>query len=120
MWFAGGWKVFLAYRRRSGCSAVVVLGTLWRSFRGSVAERHVTVCLEARCRTPNSLQGAALVQGAMFVVRMRERFPEVGVTETHPKALLVALGLEAEGAFFQDTMFGRLAVQDIGSTSATP
>ena len=48
----------------------------------------------------NSLQGAALVQGAMFVVRIRERFSDLPVTETHPKALLVALALEAENAFF--------------------
>ena len=53
-------------------------------------------------QAPNSLRGAALVQGAMFVVQMRENFPDVGVTETHPKALLVALGLGAEGAFLQE------------------
>lgn len=44
-------------------------------------------------QTANSLRGAALVQGAMFVWRMREKFPGVPVTETHPKALLKALGL---------------------------
>lgn len=47
----------------------------------------------------NSLRGAALVQGAMFVQRVRERFPEVPVTETHPKALLAALGMEDGGTF---------------------
>lgn len=36
----------------------------------------------------NSLRGAALIQGAMLVVRLRERFPEIMITETHPKALL--------------------------------
>lgn len=40
----------------------------------------------------NSLRGAALVQGAMFVQRVRERFPNVNVTEAHPNALLKALG----------------------------
>ena len=43
-------------------------------------------------QTPNSLRGAALVQGAMFVQRLREKFPGVPVTETHPKAAAIALG----------------------------
>jgi predicted nuclease with RNAse H fold len=43
-------------------------------------------------QTPNSLRGAALVQGAMFVERLREKFPGVPVTETHPKAVAIALG----------------------------
>jgi hypothetical protein len=36
----------------------------------------------------NSLRGAAIVQAAMFVQRIREVFPVVPVTEVHPKALL--------------------------------
>jgi len=40
----------------------------------------------------NSLWGAVLAQGMMFVARMREAFPNVNVTETHPKAVLVGLG----------------------------
>jgi predicted nuclease with RNAse H fold len=51
-------------------------------------------------QAPNSLRGAALVQGAMFVLRIRERFPKVGVTETHPKALLVALDMTEEAVFW--------------------
>ncbi len=43
-------------------------------------------------QTPNSLRGAALVQGAMFVQRLREKFPDVAVTESHPKAVAIALG----------------------------
>jgi len=39
----------------------------------------------------NSLRGAALVQGAMFVQRMREAYPALPATESHPKALLSAL-----------------------------
>jgi len=35
----------------------------------------------------NSLRGAAPVQGAMFVFRLREKFPSAPVTEVHPKAL---------------------------------
>lgn len=40
----------------------------------------------------NSLQGAVLVQGMMFVSRLREKFPGVPVTEVHPKALAISLG----------------------------
>ena len=47
----------------------------------------------------NSLRGAAIVQGVMFVQRIREQFVEVGVTEVHPKAVMVALGLEDWSAF---------------------
>lgn len=43
-------------------------------------------------QTANSLRGAALVQGVMFVSRLRERFPGVPVTEAHPKAVAIALG----------------------------
>jgi len=39
----------------------------------------------------NSLRGAALVQAVMFINRIRAMFPEVPVTESHPKALLRAL-----------------------------
>ena len=49
----------------------------------------------------NSLWGAALVQGAMFVLRIRERFPGVCVTETHPKALLVALHMTEGDDFWE-------------------
>lgn len=49
----------------------------------------------------NSLRGAALAQGAMFVYRMRECFPDVGVTETHPKALLAAMGMKKGDSFFK-------------------
>jgi predicted nuclease with RNAse H fold len=43
-------------------------------------------------QTANSLRGAALVQGMMFVVRLRDRFPNVRITEAHPKATALSLG----------------------------
>jgi predicted nuclease with RNAse H fold len=52
-------------------------------------------------QTANSLRGAALVQGAMFVQRMREHFPNIGVTETHPKAVYKALGMKNWAAFIE-------------------
>ena len=42
----------------------------------------------------NSLWGSVLAQGMMFVTRIREVFPRVNISETHPKAVLVALGRE--------------------------
>ncbi|MDP6086636.1 MAG: DUF429 domain-containing protein [Nitrospinota bacterium] len=49
----------------------------------------------------NSLRGAALVQGMMFVDRIRRLFPDVGVTETHPKAVMAALKLKKGDTFFK-------------------
>ena len=42
----------------------------------------------------NSLRGAALVQGALFVERLRAEFGPIPVTEAHPKAMRKALGLK--------------------------
>lgn len=39
----------------------------------------------------NSMWGSVLAQGMMFAARMRERFPEINITETHPKALIRAM-----------------------------
>ena len=52
-------------------------------------------------QTANSLRGAALVQGMMFVQRMREHFPDINVTETHPKAVWKALKLNSGNAFIE-------------------
>jgi predicted nuclease with RNAse H fold len=45
-------------------------------------------------QTANSLRGAALVQGHTTVVRLRERMPQLAITEAHPKALLKAMGVD--------------------------
>lgn len=39
---------------------------------------------------PNSLRGAALIGGAMLAFRIRNKYPEIHITESHPKALLRA------------------------------
>lgn len=49
----------------------------------------------------NSLRGAALAQGMMFVQRLRERFPDVNVTEVHPKAVLSALSLQEDSFYMK-------------------
>ena len=42
----------------------------------------------------NSLRGAALIGGALLASRIREPFPALRITESHPKALLLALRLD--------------------------
>ena len=42
----------------------------------------------------NSLRGAALIGGVLLASRLREQFPALRITESHPKALLLALGLD--------------------------
>ena len=67
---------------------------LWWS-SGRSGDRHADQWLRNRyglsggeVQAANSLRGAALIQGAMFVQRLRELYPDVPVTESHPKALL--------------------------------
>jgi len=48
----------------------------------------------------NSLWGSVLAQGMMFVTRVREAFPGVNVTETHPKAVLAAMGRKKWRGYF--------------------
>ena len=45
-------------------------------------------------QSANSLRGAALVGGAMLAFRIRQKFPDTRITETHPKALLCALKID--------------------------
>lgn len=63
-----------------------------------------------RVQTSNSLRGAALVQGAMFLHLLREQFPGLPATEVHPKALLTAFG-DPSWAVFCDRY--RLAASDV-------
>jgi len=49
-------------------------------------------------QSANSLRGAALVGGGLLASRMREASPGLRITESHPKALLMALKLD--GAAF--------------------
>ena len=69
---------------------------LWWSTR-SGGGRKVDEDLRRKYKIPpgtvqsaNSLRGSVLIGGVMLVHRVRERFPDTGVTESHPKALLKA------------------------------
>lgn len=53
--------------------------------------------LSGTVQSVNSLRGAALVGGMMLAQRIREKFPDTKITETHPKALLFALKLNDTG-----------------------
>ncbi len=43
----------------------------------------------------NSLRGAVLIQGVMVATALRRRWPELPITEAHPKALLKAIWHDA-------------------------
>ncbi len=92
-------------RVKSHPAGVGVDAPLWWS-SGVSSDRRADQWLRATYGLPggqvqaaNSLRGAALIQGAMFVQRVRQLFPGVPVTETHPKALLTALGMKDGDAF---------------------
>ena len=73
----------------------------WSSGKGAyrAADQYLRKQFKNSARTvlaENSLRGAALVQGAMLALRLRERFPHLGITELHPKALLKVLAIGTE------------------------
>lgn len=90
----------VAFVREHLCRAPAGIGVdtpLWWS-SGRSGDRHADQWLRKRyglsggqVQTANSLRGAALTQGVMFVQRMREHYRDVPVTESHPKALLKAV-----------------------------
>ena len=47
-----------------------------------------------KVQSANSLRGAALVGGAMLACRIRQKFSDAKITESHPKAVLYALRLD--------------------------
>ena len=49
----------------------------------------------------NSLRGAAVVQGVLLAMRLRERSPNLPITETHPKALLKTYRLSSDPSWFK-------------------
>jgi hypothetical protein len=44
-------------------------------------------------QSANSLKGSALIQGVLLAMMLRKSYPKIPITESHPKALLLALGL---------------------------
>ena len=59
-------------------------------------------CLPSRnVQSVNRMCGAVLVQGILFAMLLRHRFPDVLITESHPKAVAVALSLRTEVSILQ-------------------
>ncbi len=76
----------------------------WSSSKSS--DRHADMWIRKKyglsggnVQTCNSLRGAALVQGAMLVHRIRTIYPSLSVTESHPKAVWVALKVVSWSAY---------------------
>ena len=69
-----------------------------------MADEKVRNAVRGKCKSPsgtvqslNSLRGAALIGGALLAFRVRQEFPCVQITESHPKALLYALQIGDAG-----------------------
>jgi predicted nuclease with RNAse H fold len=96
---------FVRNRLNQAPAGVGVDAPLWLS-SGRSGDRHADQWLRKRYRlsggevqSANSLRGAALTQGAMFVQRIRELFPSVPVTESHPKALIRVMAQNSWSVF---------------------
>jgi predicted nuclease with RNAse H fold len=46
--------------------------------------------------------GSVIVQGMLFAAKIRERFPDVPITESHPKALRMASGLNSAAEWLRE------------------
>jgi hypothetical protein len=53
-------------------------------------------------QSANSLKGAVLIQGVTLAMMLRKAYPEVPITESHPKALLLALCLAKDWNVIRD------------------
>ena len=116
--------------RRPASELRIPLGLVWMRplwwSSGRSGDRQADQWLRTRYGLPggqvqaaNSLRGAALVQGAMFVQRMREHFPGIGVTETHPKAVWKALKMESGSAFVNALLEWKPRLETIRNMNAT-
>ena len=90
------------FQRDADISAAAIDAPLWWS-SGKSGDRKADCYLRktykisaGTVQTINSLRGAALVQGVMLAIRLREKYPSLPVTEAHPKALLKALNLDPQ------------------------
>ena len=86
--------------RKADISAAAIDAPLWWS-SGKGGDRMADCYLRktykisaGTVQAMNSLRGAALVQGVMLAIRLRERLPPLSITEAHPKALLKALKID--------------------------
>ena len=85
---------YRSHLKGSAPSAAGIDAPLWWS-SGRSGGRKVDCSLRQRysltggqVQQTNSLRGAAVLQAAMLIVRLRTAYPGLLITETHPKALL--------------------------------
>lgn len=57
----------------------------------------------------NSLRGACLVQGVLIAHLLRQKWPQIRITESHPKALLWLLGIANRERRAADVRVGHLS-----------
>jgi hypothetical protein len=92
------WAVRVCGSRRPVAAGIDTL-LHWATARSGL--RPCDLQLRARYRpvqnsimAPNSLYGAMVIGGIALAMRLRQKWPEVVLNETHPKLLLHALGAE--------------------------
>ena len=85
---------------------------------GRRADKKVRNAIQGKCesppgtvQSPNSLRGTALIGGAMLAFRVRQEFPRVQITESHPKALLYKLRPDGQDGQLGDQDGQRFAKQ---------
>ncbi len=87
---------FRTWAKLHKIKAVGIDAPMWWS-TGPKGDRRVDEVLRTQYGIPygtiqavNSLRGAAIAQGALLAKMIQDEFPETKITETHPKALLMA------------------------------
>ena len=73
----------------------------WSARKGGCRKADDFICRDCgvqsgTVQSTNSLRGAALVGGALLASAMRQDYPNMRITETHPKALLIGMKCSGE------------------------
>lgn len=88
----------------------------WISDRARRADEHLRHRLSAAgapspggtVQAPNSLRGACLIQGVLTAVLLRRVWPDVIISESHPKAMLWLMGVAKLGTHHNSVGLGQL------------
>lgn len=74
-------------------------------------------CNGGTVNSVNSMRGACLIQGMMTGMLLRQRIPDLAVTESHPKALLWMLNFATKGNPVVGIALSNLSQLVVGDTS---
>lgn len=81
----------------AGDSKIVAAGIdapmFWVATGGRIVDGIVRDAQRGRVLAVNSLQGACLVQGVLAAMLLRNRIPQLPISESHPKALIRLKGI---------------------------